>query len=156
MRAIGAGLVAGAAIGLLLTGCGGGGDAKSTSITSTSKQPTEFNVTLEGGAEVPGPGDLGGSGTAQITVDPHGTQICYSLSVAGINGVNAAHIHEGQPGTVGPIAVTLAAPTTGHSEACADATASVIKALSSGTRAFYVDFHSTGFPDGAVRAQLTG
>ena len=154
MRAIGAGLVAVAAIGLLLTGCGGGSDDQTTA-TSTV-QPTVFNVTLDGTSEVPGPGDLDGSGSAEITVDPNGTQICYSLSVTGIAGVNAAHIHEGRAGTAGPIAVTLEAPATGHSEACTNASASVVKALGSGTRSFYVNFHSTKFPDGAIRAQLTG
>lgn len=154
MRAIGVGLVAGAAIGLLLTGCGGGSDAKTTA--TTTQQPTVFNVTLDGASEAPGPGDLGGSGTAQITVDPNGTQICSSLSVTGVNGVNAAHIHEGRAGTAGPIAATLEAPTSGHSEVCTNASASVIKALSSGTLSYYVNFHSIDFPDGAIRAQLTG
>jgi hypothetical protein len=119
-------------------------------------QPTVFNVTLEGGAEVPGPGDLGGSGHAEITVDPNGTQICYTLSATGIDGVNAAHIHEGRAGTAGPVVVTLEAPTAGHSEACTNASPSVMKALGSGTQSFYVNFHSTKFPDGAIRAQLTG
>jgi hypothetical protein len=154
MRANGARLVAVAAIGLLLTGCGGGSDDKTTS--TTTQQPTVFNVTLDGTSEVPGPGDLDGSGTAEITVDPNGTQVCYSLSVTGIAGVNAAHIHTGRAGTAGPIALTLDAPTTGHSETCTNAAASVIKPLSSGTGSFYVNFHSSDFPDGAIRAQLTG
>jgi hypothetical protein len=153
MRAIRAGLVAVAAIGLLLTGCGGGSDDMTT---ATTTQPTVFNVTLNGMAEVPGPGDLDGSGNAQITVDPGGTQICYSLSVAGIDGVNAAHIHEGRAGTAGPIVVTLEAPATGHSEACTKAPAPIMKALGSGTGSFYLDFHSSKFPDGAIRTQLTG
>jgi hypothetical protein len=155
MRAIGAGLVAVAAIGLLLTACSGGNDDDKTTST-TARQPTVFNVTLNGTPEMPGPGDLDGSGTAEITVDPTGTQVCYSLSVTGIDGVNAAHIHEGRAGTAGPVAITLEAPTTGRSEACTDAPASIMKALGAGTRSFYVNFHSIDFPDGAIRAQLTG
>lgn len=155
MRAIGTGFVAVAAIGLLVSGCGGSDDT-STANTTTTAQPTVFSVTLDGTTEVPGPGDLDGTGAAQITVDPNGTEVCYSLTVTGIEGVNAAHIHEGRAGTAGPIAVTLKAPSTGQSEGCAKASGSIIKGLSSGTRSFYVNFHSAKFPDGAVRAQLSG
>jgi CHRD domain len=154
MRAIGTGLVAVAAVGLLLSGCGGGDDDAAT--TTTIRQPTVFNVNLTGTQEVPGPGDLAGTGTALITVDPNGTQICFTLTQSGIEGVTAAHIHEGKAGVSGPVAVTLTPPTSGTSEGCVNADATVIKNLSAGTRSYYVNFHTTAFPDGAIRAQLSG
>jgi hypothetical protein len=154
MRAIGTGLVAVAAFGLVLSGCGGGDDDTATSVTKP--QPTAFTVNMTGSEEVPGPGDLSSTGTAEISVDPNGTQVCFTLTAGDIEGVTGAHIHEGRAGTAGPIAVTLIAPTTGRSEGCVDTTASIIKGLSSGSRSFYVNVHSTDFPDGAIRAQLTG
>jgi CHRD domain len=156
MRAIGTGFVAVAAIGLLLGGCGGGDDNLKGTTTTTTRQPTVFNVNMTGTEEVPGPGDLAGTGSAQITVDPNGTQICFILTESGIDGVTAAHIHEGKAGVSGPVVVTLTPPTTGSVEDCVDADATVIKNLSAGTRSYYVNLHSTAFPNGAVRAQLTG
>ncbi len=155
MRAIGTGFIAAAAIGLLVGGCGGSDDG-AQSTTTTTRQPTVFNVNMTGTEEVPGPGDLAGTGTAQITVDPNGTQICFILTESGIEGVTAAHIHEGKAGVSGPIVVTLTPPTTGSVEDCVDADAAVIKTLSAGTRSYYVNLHTTAFPNGAVRAQLTG
>jgi hypothetical protein len=156
MRAIRTGLVLVAATGLVLAGCGDDDDEPTTTNTTpASEEIVNFDVKLEGSAE-PQPGDLNGSGSAQLRVDPNGTEICYQLSVDGIEGVTAAHIHEGRNGTAGPIAVTLVAPITGPVDECVETSSSIIAGLSSGNRSFYVNVHSTNFPDGAVRAQLTG
>ncbi len=155
MRAIIAGVASAAVLGLVLGACGGGGDAQPTTNTTT-QQPTVFNVTMNGASEVPGPGAVDGTGTAEISVDPNGTQICFSISVANLDAVTAAHIHEGKAGVSGPIVATLAAPTTGHSEGCVDAAAPLIQTLSAGSSSYYVNVHTTAFPDGAIRAQLSG
>jgi hypothetical protein len=157
MRAIRTGLILVAATGLVLAGCGD--DEKEPTTTNTTpaaSQDVNFNVTLQGSEESPGPGDLNGTGSAQLRVNPNSTEICYQLSVDGIEGVTAAHIHEGRAGTAGPIAVTLEAPSAGPVDTCVETSSSIIAGISSGNRSFYVNVHSTAFPDGAVRAQLTG
>jgi hypothetical protein len=147
----GVALVAGAV--LVLGACSDEDDGGTPA--TTSSRDVVFNVALSGGAEVPGPGDADGSGTAQVTVVPGGTQVCTILTVENLDEVTAAHIHEGRTGTAGPIAVTLAAPTGGSAEGCVDASSSIVTGLADGTRSFYVNVHTRAFPDGAVRAQLT-
>jgi hypothetical protein len=132
-----------------------GGDGEGTPQT-TSSRDVIFNVALGGAAEAPGPGDPDGSGTAQITVVPGGTEVCAILTVENLDEVTGAHIHEGRAGTAGPIAVTLPTPAGGSAEECVQASGSIVEGLSEGNRSFYVNVHTSEYPDGAVRAQLTG
>jgi hypothetical protein len=155
MRTIRAGLVAALALGLVATACGSDDDGGGTPDTTSSRQVV-FNVNLTGAAEAPGPGSADGRGIARITVDPQGDEVCFEVSTTNLADVTAAHIHEGRAGTAGPIAVTLTTPQDGKSEGCVPATASIVKAIASGERSFYVNVHTTEFPDGAIRAQLTG
>jgi hypothetical protein len=155
MRTIGTGLVAALALGLVLTACGSDDDGGGTTGTTSSHQVV-FSVNLTGAAEAPGPGSADGRGTARITVDSQRDEVCFELSTSNLPNVTAAHIHEGRAGTAGPIAVTLTAPTNGRSEGCVPAPASIVKAIASGQRSFYVNVHTSELPDGAIRAQLTG
>ena len=54
-----------------------------------------ITVTMTGAAEVPGPGDPDGTGTARITLNPGKNQVCYELKVDKIGAANGAHIHSG-------------------------------------------------------------
>jgi CHRD domain len=155
MRTIRTGLVAAIALGLVATACGSDDDSGGTPNT-TSTQQVVFSVSLTGAAEAPGPGSTDGRGTARITVDPQRDEVCFELSTSSLPNVTAAHIHEGRGGTAGPIAVTLTTPQDGKSEGCVPASGSIVKAIASGDRSFYVNVHTTEFPDGAIRAQLTG
>ena len=49
-----------------------------------------FDATLTGAAEVPGPGDPDGSGTAEITLVGINDQACYELTVSAIGPATAA------------------------------------------------------------------
>ena len=138
----------------VLSACGSGDDPATTD--TTTGQPVTFNVNLSGVDEVPGPGDGDGSGAAMITVTPGTTDVCTTMTVDNLDEVIGAHIHEGRPGTAGPIVVTLMPPTSGSSDGCVETSASIVDALATGTRSFYINVHTNDFPDGAVRAQLTG
>jgi CHRD domain len=155
MRTIRTGLVAAVALGLMATACGSDDDRGATPNTTSSKQVV-FSVNLTGAAEAPTPGSADGRGTARITVDPQLDEVCFEISTSDLPDVTAAHIHEGRAGTAGPIAVTLTPPQNGKSEGCVPASGSIVKAIASGNRSFYVNVHTTEFPDGAIRAQLTG
>jgi hypothetical protein len=50
---------------------------------------------MSGEAEVPGPGDLNGSGTAHVALIPSEGRICYSLEASDIAPATASHIHQG-------------------------------------------------------------
>jgi hypothetical protein len=155
MRTIAKGLALALGAVLVLGACSDdGGDGETTE--TTSSRDVTFNVELTAAAEAPGPGDPDGSGTARIIVVPGGTEVCATLTVEGLEDVVGAHIHEGRAGTAGPIAVTLPTPEAGSAEECVTTSASIVDALAGGNRSFYVNVHTLEFPDGAIRAQLTG
>jgi hypothetical protein len=153
MRTITKVLALGGVAVLAISACGSDDDA--TTSSTTAAQPVTFNVNLSGIEEVPGPGDGDGIGAAMVTVTPGTTDVCTTMTVDNVDEVIGAHIHEGRNGTAGPIAVTLMAPTEGSSEGCVETSGSIVDALATGTRSFYINVHTNDYPDGAVRAQLT-
>jgi CHRD domain len=110
---------------------------------------------LTGDAEVPGPGDPQGSGTVVVTLKPDTGELCYELSVANLQEATAAHIHKGEKGEEGPVAVPLDAPKTGAAKGCTKADVLVIEALMQDPTDYYVNVHTAAFPKGAVRGQLS-
>jgi hypothetical protein len=96
-----------------------------------------FTTTLTGAAEVPGPGDPDGSGTAVITLNHGQGEICYELTVSGIAPARAAHIHVGSVDVAGPVVVGLAAPTRGSSSGCTSVDRDLIKAIIQNPDAYY-------------------
>jgi hypothetical protein len=115
-------------------------------------RPLETELT--GAAEVPGPGDPDGSGTAGITVNPGQAEICYSLEVSGIAPATAAHIHVGTVGVAGPIVVPLEPPSDGASDACAAVDRELALAIIKDHANYYVNVHNAEYPAGALRGQL--
>ncbi|MGH8985663.1 MAG: CHRD domain-containing protein [Acidimicrobiia bacterium] len=119
--------------------------------------PTEFTYRagMNGAMEVPGPGDPNGSGKAVIAVNVVTGEICFELVVRNIAPAAAAHVHEAEKGSAGPIVVTLTPPTSGSSSGCVvDLTQA--QAIADDPSAHYANVHNAEFPDGAVRGQLHG
>lgn len=113
-----------------------------------------LTTTLTGAAEIPGPGDADGTGTAVITLNHGQGEVCYELKVANISPANAAHLHEGAVDKAGPPVLTLTAPTDGSSKGCAPLAKDKIKDIMQNPVNYYVNVHNSEFPDGAVRGQL--
>jgi hypothetical protein len=114
----------------------------------------KYSMTLTGGREVPGPGDRDGSGIADIIVDSHAPQICFSLEVEDIEAATAAHIHRGRVGEAGPPVVTLEPPGDGDSEGCLLIDRAITKEINAAPANFYVNVHNDEFPNGALRGQF--
>lgn len=114
----------------------------------------KLQTSLTGAAEVPGPGDTDGTGTAQITVNSGQNRICYKLRVSNIAPATAAHIHEAAPTAAGPVVVTLGAPTRGTSSGCVTVTRALALEILKDPGDYYVNVHNAAFPGGAVRGQL--
>lgn len=114
-----------------------------------------LQTSLTGEAEVPGPGDPDGTGTARLTLNPGQGEICYELSVAGIEPATAAHIHEAPAGASGPVVLGLIAPTTGTSKACTAVDPALIREIIKDPSDYYVNVHNTPYPGGALRGQLS-
>jgi hypothetical protein len=113
------------------------------------------SATLTGAAEVPGPGDSDGAGTASLQLNPGQEEICYQLAVSNIAPATAAHIHRGTAGVAGPVVVPLSPPTSGSSSACASVNRDLVLDILTNPENYYVNVHNAGFPAGAVRGQLS-
>lgn len=116
----------------------------------------KLSTSLTGAAEVPGPGDTDGTGSASIRLNQGQKQVCYELMVSNIATATAAHIHRGAIGVAGEVVVTLAAPAaSGKSNGCVEnVSEDLIKEIRQDPSKFYVNIHNADFPDGAVRGQL--
>ena len=116
----------------------------------------KFTTTMTGAAEIPGPGDPDGSGTAMLELNPGTGQVCFELAVTGIAPATAAHIHVAPVGVAGPVVVPLAPPTSGSSSGCVSGVnRELIKAIIQNPEAYYVNVHNADFPAGALRGQLS-
>jgi hypothetical protein len=116
-----------------------------------------FFANLTGEAEVPGPGDPDGSGSARIRLIPDRGRVCFRIRVFDIKlPATAAHIHLGSAGFAGPVVVTLEPPDKdGRSSGCVgDLDPAVVRLIRDNSSVFYVNIHNKEFPDGAVRGQL--
>lgn len=111
-------------------------------------------VTLAGAAEAPVTGDPDGTGSFHMTVNPGQEEICYTLSVSGVDPILAAHIHVAAAGSPGPVVVGLTAPTSGSSAGCASVPGALAKNILKHPGDYYVNVHNALYPGGALRAQL--
>jgi hypothetical protein len=115
-----------------------------------------LSTLLDGDAEVPGPGDPDGSGTARITLNEGQREVCFDLAVFDIDSAMAAHIHEGAVDQAGPVVVTLGAPASGSSSGCVEGVnQDLIEAIRANPDNYYVNVHNAEFPPGALRGQLS-
>ena len=115
----------------------------------------KLQTAMTGAAEVPGPGDTDGTGSAQITVNSGQNKVCYKLSVADIATATMAHIHEGAPTVAGPVKVTLGKPgANGMSSGCVTVARALAMDIAKRPADFYVNIHNAEFPGGAIRGQL--
>ena len=126
-------------------------------VLSAQDQPggRPLTIRLTGAAEVPGPGDPDGTGTARLTLNPGKNQVCYELTVDKIAPANGAHIHAGALDKAGPPIVTLTPPANGSSKECAPLDQEKIMDIIKNPGNYYVNVHNAEFPNGALRGQLS-
>jgi hypothetical protein len=128
------------------------------------KAQTPYVARLLGTNEAPA-GDLDGVGTASITLDivdetqPNGAEVCWDLNYTGITAPPiSAHIHSGAAGTNGIIIIPfLPFSNLGTTTAtgCSAASPTVVQQIIDNPSSFYVNVHTTDFPGGAIRGQLS-
>ncbi|HWB71139.1 MAG TPA: CHRD domain-containing protein, partial [Egibacteraceae bacterium] len=126
---------------------------------------------MSGEQEVPGPGDPDGTGVAGVGLAGDGEYLCFFIGVENIAlPATGAHIHEAPEGVAGDIAVSLVAPQatffsppgSGFSFGCVDEDAlgpagepGEFADILANPENYYVNVHTTEFPAGAVRGQLS-
>jgi hypothetical protein len=120
----------------------------------------KLSTPMSGLEEVPGPGDANATGQADLRLNQGQSRICFELSWEEIDGtVVAAHIHEAPAGDFGIVVVplfvdALLSGTDEVSDCVFGINRALIKDIRQHPDDFYVNVHSTTFPDGAVRGQL--
>ena len=116
-----------------------------------------ITASMTGTQEVP-PGDPDATGQASFTFNPGQGEICYDIQVQNITlPARAAHIHVAPVGVAGPIVVPLTAPdASGHSSGCVTGVdRELVKAILMHPENYYVNVHTSDYPSGAVRGQLS-
>ena len=116
-----------------------------------------FTTALTGAAEIPGPGDPDGSGTASLRLNPGQEEVCFELAVSNITlPTTGAHIHVGTATQSGPVVVGLTPPgTSGTSSGCVSSDRDLILAIIKNPENYYVNVHTVPlYAAGAVRGQL--
>jgi hypothetical protein len=116
-----------------------------------------LSAALTGAAEAPGPGDPDGSGSVSLRLNPGQGEVCFEITVANITlPATGAHIHEAPVGEPGPVVVALTPPdASGTSSGCVSADREVIREIIQEPEEYYVNVHTSDFPGGAIRGQLS-
>lgn len=114
-----------------------------------------LSTTLSGDNEVPGPGDPDGAGSFTAAINPGLGEICYELTVSGIEPATAAHIHRAVADSSGGVVVPLEAPTDGSSEGCVTVDRELALQILQHPENYYVNVHNASYPAGAIRGQLS-
>ena len=97
-------------------------------------------------------GDLDGGGKAALDAHPGRDELCLTLAVANIAPVTAVHLHAQSTGVTGPVVAAWTEPTAAG---CVRVTDQLIKKIRKQPGEYYVDVHTTEFPNGALRGPLT-
>ena len=116
--------------------------------------PLRLGAHMTGAREVPGPGDPDGRGRAQMKVNVAEELFCYQLDLIGLSEVVGGHIHIGQVEESGPIVIDLQLPENGL-DGCVHAGRATLVNIARNPQGFYINIHTTEFPNGAIRDQLT-
>jgi hypothetical protein len=93
-----------------------------------------------------------GSGTATITIRVNKGELSFTLTVSGLTNVTAAHIHRV---STSAIVVPLTAPTSGTSSGTVTVDKTLLQEIAATPSAFYVNVHTSTFPNGQIRGNLT-
>ncbi|MEV0277132.1 CHRD domain-containing protein [Streptomyces sp. NPDC050610] len=149
------------------SGSPSGGSSNVTGSGTSRSGAVSFAAGLNGLGEVPEPGgpaaddkntgDKDGKALAFLRV--HGGKVSFALQYRGIAAPTAAHVHQGEKGANGDVAIPLFTKKLADGRTSVSGTVTVkdgqlLKDLASDPSGFYVNVHTGEFPGGAVRGQL--
>jgi len=126
----------------------------------------KFIKALSGQAELNGgalAADMDGSGTAQVFVNVGQGRVCWNfMDLANLDTLVAAHIHQAPSTAAGPIRISFfnfGQPI--DLEGCTEGSAAFpfdrdrLKDVIAPPENYYVNIHTSAFPGGAIRGQLS-
>ena len=121
-----------------------------------------YTIALTGQNEVSaahpagGAGDLDATGSVTLTINPGKKQVCYDfINLTGLSTLTMAHIHKAPVLQNGAPVITLFTGTGGDLDDCVAATSAQLAQIIAKPSQYYVNVHTTEFPSGAIRSQLT-
>lgn len=115
----------------------------------------ELSVSLDGLQVVPA-ASTRNTGSADIVIDTTSNEL-YASVRSSVSDATVAHIHEGEVGEVGAIVTTLRLASDVNSQFTVDPGTQLTNEQAARLLGgqLYVDIHSSAFPDGEVRGQLS-
>jgi hypothetical protein len=120
--------------------------------TGTASGVVNLFASMNGKVEVP-KGDPKATGKVEVKLNAATGKVCWEFTLSGVKGPSAAHIHKGRAGTAGGVVVAFG--TTYKREGCTTAAKALIKSILAAPGSYYVNVHTTKYPAGAVRGQLS-
>lgn len=116
----------------------------------------KLKAELVGDKEVPGPGDIDGTGEAKVRIHEDKNELCVDLETEYIDRASAAHIHHAPAGSSGAVVVPLSVPDEdGEIDECVQVDKELLKAIKENPQDYYVNVHTNPYPNGAIRGQLS-
>jgi hypothetical protein len=142
---------------IYLANCGGGGGGGTETVITPATQT--FTATLTLAQEVPTPTAPVGatpSGTGSVTLDPITKALAGSFTTTNVVGAVNAHIHDGDIGVAGGVAVQLTETPAGSGTWVVPAGITLSDTQIARLRAggYYVNVHTPLNPSGEIRGQL--
>ena len=115
-----------------------------------------FTTVLMGSNERPAATGSDLTGTAQVTINLGQSELCWDLDYTTTQQVVAAHIHPGAAGsTNSPVIPFFTSAATRADSGCKSVARTLLADIAAHPENFYVNVHTTTYPAGAGRGQLT-
>jgi hypothetical protein len=117
--------------------------------------PGGSGIALTSEAVVPGPGEIGASASAVVSVG-HG-EVCYTVTIGSLSGtIQEIALYQGAAGQAGPEVLRLTPSPIGiyQLKACAPCDAALARAIGRNPSAYYIQIRTSLYPGGALRGQL--
>jgi hypothetical protein len=113
-----------------------------------------FTTTLVGANEVPAATGSDLTGTAKVTINLGQNELCWDLDYTTTQKVVAAHIHHAKAGATAIPIIGFFSGTVVNS-GCRSGSPALLRDITEHPGDYYVNVHTTTFPGGAGRGQLS-
>ena len=109
-----------------------------------------LETTLKGSSAT----DTDGTGKAKLRLNRAAERVCFTITVSDIDDVVAAHIHRRSDKGIAVDLITAPASGNRFTGCTEDVSKALIRRILRKPRRYYVNVHTTPFPNGAVQGTL--
>lgn len=115
-------------------------------------QPLRFYAVLDSSQVTGNASASTGKGIMDITISENTAKMSYQLTVSGLTGITAAHIHKGIRGENGSVIIPIASAAFTEISGEAEVTTDILSDLLA--ERLYVNIHTEQNPNGEIRGQI--